>query len=82
MRVTVLGGGSWGTALANHMAGKGYQVTMLVREAQVASDIKANHRNPDYLPGTESPARGIASTRPAAALEGQGARPLQEPRRF
>lgn len=82
MRVTVLGGGSWGTALANHMAGKGYQVTMLVREAQVASDINANHRNSVYLPGTELHARVIASTEPAEALEGADTCLLSVPCQF
>jgi glycerol-3-phosphate dehydrogenase (NAD(P)+) len=50
MRMTVLGGGSWGTALANHMASQGYAVTMLVREPHVADDINGNHRNSTYLP--------------------------------
>ena len=82
MRVTVLGGGSWGTALANHMAGKGFQVTMLVREAQVAADINVNHRNSVYLPGTELHARVTASTEPDDALSGADTCLLSVPCQF
>ena len=32
MRMTVFGGGSWGTALAHLMAEKGLEVTLLVRD--------------------------------------------------
>lgn len=68
MRVTVLGGGSWGTALAHHMAGKGHKVTILVREAQVAADINSNHRNSIYLPGTDLHPSISAETEPCKAL--------------
>ena len=51
MRIAILGGGSWGTALAHVFAGKGHAVTMLVRGAAAAREICANHTNEKYLPG-------------------------------
>ena len=50
MRIAVLGGGSWGSALASHLAGLDHDVSMLVREDSVAEDINSNRRNSLYLP--------------------------------
>lgn len=47
--IAVLGAGSWGTALANLLAGKGLPVIVWSFEADVADDINAAHRNPKYL---------------------------------
>ena len=49
-KITVVGGGSWGTALAHLMASKGYEVTMLVRGAEQAEEISRTHTNARYLP--------------------------------
>ena len=38
MRMTVFGGGSWGTALAHLMAEKGLEVTLLVRDPAQATE--------------------------------------------
>lgn len=35
VRIGVVGGGSWGTAIANHMALKGFDVDLWVREEEV-----------------------------------------------
>jgi glycerol-3-phosphate dehydrogenase (NAD(P)+) len=50
-RIAVLGAGSWGTALANLLAGKGHDVTVWSYERDVADAINANHENPRYLSG-------------------------------
>lgn len=68
MRVTVLGGGSWGTALAHHMARKGHEVTMLVRDVHMAANLNDNHRNSVYLPGMELHPSIRAETEPRLAL--------------
>lgn len=47
----VAGGGSWGTALAHVLAGKGYDVHLVLRDAALAETIAARHENPRYLPG-------------------------------
>lgn len=51
MRMTVLGAGSWGTALAHTAAGKGLKVRLLARDASLAGDINTRHENSRYLPG-------------------------------
>lgn len=62
MRMTVLGGGSWGTALGHLMANKGLDVTLLVRDPALATTIREQHENPRYLPGLAlSPALSATS---------------------
>jgi glycerol-3-phosphate dehydrogenase (NAD(P)+) len=70
MRCTVLGAGSWGTALASLLAGKGYTVTSWDKEHSVLEDIKRNHRNERYLPGAVLPANLHATRDIQKALEG------------
>jgi glycerol-3-phosphate dehydrogenase (NAD(P)+) len=70
MRCTVLGAGSWGTALASLLAGKGYTVMSWDKDAPVLEDIARNHRNERYLPGVALPAALHATPDAAKALEG------------
>lgn len=51
-RVTVLGGGSFGTALANLMAAKGCHVLLWMRDQAQAQTINTARRNPRYLKDT------------------------------
>jgi glycerol-3-phosphate dehydrogenase (NAD(P)+) len=51
LRVGVIGAGSWGTALANLLAGKGIDVHLWVREEEVFNQIKKAHVNGVFLPG-------------------------------
>lgn len=51
MRIAILGGGSWGTALAHVFASGGHDVAMLVRSESVAREISEQHANERYLPG-------------------------------
>ena len=50
-RVAVVGAGSFGTALANHIANNGHQVSLWGRDAATVQQIAANHENQRYLPG-------------------------------
>jgi glycerol-3-phosphate dehydrogenase (NAD(P)+) len=70
MRCAVLGAGSWGTALASLLAGKGYTVTAWDKDAAVLEDIQRNHRNERYLPGVTFATTLHASPDVARALEG------------
>src|SRR4029453_12422895 len=54
--VTVLGAGSWGTALAIHLARAGHIVRLWARDAALADQMAATRINPSYLPGIELPA--------------------------
>jgi glycerol-3-phosphate dehydrogenase (NAD(P)+) len=49
-RVTVLGGGSFGTTLANIMADNGHDVVLWLRDEARADEINREHRNSAYLP--------------------------------
>jgi glycerol-3-phosphate dehydrogenase (NAD(P)+) len=50
MRISVIGAGSWGTAVSWLLGGKGHDVRLWSREAEIAEGINAEHRNPVYLP--------------------------------
>lgn len=49
MRLTVIGGGSWGTALAHQMARRGHDVLLWAMEPEVSLGINEDHRNPLFL---------------------------------
>lgn len=48
--VAVLGGGSFGTVLANIVAGNGYECRLWLRDEAEAADTNANRINSKYLP--------------------------------
>ncbi|MBU2550146.1 MAG: NAD(P)-dependent glycerol-3-phosphate dehydrogenase [Proteobacteria bacterium] len=54
-RIAVIGAGSWGTALARHLALQGLQVDLWVYEAEVAEQIAGRRENKTYLPGIPLP---------------------------
>jgi len=65
-RVAVLGGGAWGTTLADLLARKGEAVTLWAREPEVVAGIERDHVNTVFLPGAAlSPA--IRATNEIAA---------------
>ena len=49
-RIGVIGGGAWGTALAQVAASGGREVILWAREAEVVTAINATHLNPLFLP--------------------------------
>lgn len=49
MKLSVFGAGSWGTAMAHHLARRGHETLMWAREAEVADGINSEHRNPLFL---------------------------------
>jgi glycerol-3-phosphate dehydrogenase (NAD(P)+) len=50
-KIGVVGGGSWGTALAHHLAFKGLDVELWVREEEVLLQIEKEGVNKEFLPG-------------------------------
>jgi glycerol-3-phosphate dehydrogenase (NAD(P)+) len=54
--VTVLGAGSWGTALAIHMARRGFATSLWTRRREHADEMRAARRNTRYLTEFELPA--------------------------
>jgi glycerol-3-phosphate dehydrogenase (NAD(P)+) len=59
--IAVLGAGSWGTALAIHLARAGAAVTLCARSAAVVSAIERDRRHPTYLADIALPA-GVRAT--------------------
>jgi glycerol-3-phosphate dehydrogenase (NAD(P)+) len=68
--IGVIGAGSWGTAMAVHLARNGERVRLWARSAEVVEGIRAHRRNPWYLADVELP-EGIDATADAGmALAG------------
>ncbi len=67
-RIAVLGAGSWGTALAVHLARVGHDVHLWAREPHVVDDIQHRRANVDYLPDILLPERIAATGSIAAAV--------------
>ncbi len=55
-QITVLGSGSWGTALAIQMARSGTEVTLWGRDTELLQDMQQSGENSRYLPGARFPA--------------------------
>ncbi len=56
-RATVIGAGSFGTALAVLLARGGLRTTLQARTAEQAAQLEAERENKTYLPGVELPAQ-------------------------
>jgi glycerol-3-phosphate dehydrogenase (NAD(P)+) len=55
-RITILGSGAWGTALALSLANKGnHEVTLWSHRAETANALSQNHENLHFLPGFRFP---------------------------
>ncbi|KAM7499456.1 hypothetical protein LguiA_023870 [Lonicera macranthoides] len=69
-KVVVLGGGSFGTAMAAHVASRKAQleVSMLVRDPHVCQSINEKHYNCKYFPEHKLPGNVIATTDAKTAL--------------
>ena len=61
MRVSVIGAGSWGTAVAN-LVGTKQPVTLWARRSELSEAVNERRENPDYLPGYELAANISASS--------------------
>lgn len=55
MRISVIGAGSWGTAVSWLLGGKGHEVRLWAREQEIADGVNQTRRNPVYLPEVELP---------------------------
>lgn len=66
----VVGGGSWGTALARLLAANGREVRLWVRDPVLARTIERRRENPRYLPGARLDDRIRATADLGGALAG------------
>jgi glycerol-3-phosphate dehydrogenase (NAD(P)+) len=69
-RVTVLGAGSWGTALAIHMARRGHRTLLWARSPDHVAAMAAERRNKRYLPDAPFPDGLSPTTDAVEALAG------------
>lgn len=69
MRITVLGGGAWGTALASVYARKGHPTTLYARDEASVRAVNERQENPRYLPGVALPASLTASALLSVSVE-------------
>lgn len=53
MKITLCGGGSWGTAIARLLSNKGHELNFYIRNKEVIEDIRKNKENIKYLPGAK-----------------------------
>ena len=69
-RIGVIGSGSWGTALAVHLAHTGHDVRLWARDAALAADMTSSRENRTYLPGIELPGALSPTNDMGIALDG------------
>ncbi|GJQ09863.1 hypothetical protein GpartN1_g1654.t1 [Galdieria partita] len=69
VKITVIGGGSFGTAMSKVFGMKGYQVCLLVRDPNIVAGINQDRRNPKYLREFTLPDSVCATSDVESALE-------------
>lgn len=69
-KATVLGGGSFGTAIATILAENHFVTRLWVRDQETAAAINEARENTRYLPGAELPPNLVATDSLPAAIEG------------
>lgn len=68
-RITVLGAGSWGTALAIVLAENGHDTLLWTHRQNQADEINNQHTNKKYLPDTTLPSNLVATANLAEAAQ-------------
>ncbi|MFD0768545.1 NAD(P)H-dependent glycerol-3-phosphate dehydrogenase [Bacillus sp. CGMCC 1.60114] len=69
-KITVVGAGSWGTALAMVLADNGHDVRLWGNRVELMNEINEKHENSRYLPGVTLPASIVAYSSLEEALAG------------
>jgi glycerol-3-phosphate dehydrogenase (NAD(P)+) len=67
LKTVVVGGGTWGTGFARLLADRGFDVTLVVRDPDVARAIAETGRNPHYSTGVDLSGIGATTNVPADA---------------
>jgi glycerol-3-phosphate dehydrogenase (NAD(P)+) len=69
VNISIIGAGSWGTALSLVVAEKGHNVRMWAREPEIVENINKYHKNGVYLPEIQLPENVTAWSDLAEALK-------------
>mgnify|MGYP003493534307 CR=1 FL=1 len=62
-KIAVLGGGSFGTAIANIVADNGHAVTQWMRDEDIVASMRTSNENSRYLPGKKLNPTIVPTTR-------------------
>lgn len=68
VRVTVMGGGNFGLALATVVARNNIPTTLLIRDQEIADQLNLEHRHPRYMSDISLPKMIHATADPESAL--------------
>ena len=71
-RISIIGAGSWGTALAVALARSGSPIKLWAYEPEVAESIRSRHENEVFLPGVQLPPRIEATNNLEEVLDDAG----------
>ncbi len=71
MDIGVIGGGSWGTALAKLLADNGHDVMVWVHDGELVDPMNEQHENPIYMPDITLPSTLRATNDIGAATRGR-----------
>ncbi|HPR64964.1 MAG TPA: NAD(P)H-dependent glycerol-3-phosphate dehydrogenase [Thermoanaerobaculia bacterium] len=82
MKVTIIGAGSWGTAMSIYMASCGHEIHLWAYEEGLADTINHHHVNPLYLDGFPIPDNVTATDDVMEALKQEGVIFLAIPSQF
>lgn len=72
MKITVLGAGAWGTALAMLLQESKHAITLWGHSAEHLDDLRKTGRNDRYLPGVELPRHWTLESNLSASVQGAG----------
>ena len=67
-KVAVIGGGSFGTVIANITAQNGHEVAFWMRSEDIANEVNKTHENSQYLPGYSLSENVVATHEMEAAV--------------
>lgn len=82
MRITVIGDGGWGTAIALLLHGYGHQVTIWGPFEEYLDEVRASCVNSRYLPGVSLPVDLLLTADPEEAVDGADLFVLAMPSKF
>ena len=69
-KISVIGGGSFGTVIANIIALNGHDVRFWMRSEKAVNEVNTRHENSEYLPGYKLNERVVATEDMATAVSG------------
>jgi len=82
IKIGIVGGGSWGTAIGRLLAGKGENVTIWAHEKEVVDSINNKQENKLFLPDIKLPENLKATNKIEEAIDGKDVVVMATPSQF